>query len=401
MAHGNRNAMADELHREQRYLHGHRVLLRAGLSLVAAFSWVFVFQYFLVFSQDIAKALFASLIVYAFSQLTLAVITPFSAAHLRHGVKRALVFGSCLAALSFAILGATLAGYFSAPTGWGILLFGIGLGAYRALYWVPYRLQSANLGGTQGALFELLIALMPAFAGATLVLVALSPLRLLFGASALMALSIVPIFFLNDFGERFEWGYAEVFGNVFDRKYATLSLRAALSGAENTALFLVWPISIFLILGRSYLLFGFVMSASLLVLLAARSIYRGLLRTGFSGGSLPLDVIFSMSAWILRLAAGTPIAIVFADSYAYVSAPAGSPEFISREHASDTGSYLDEFTALQEVAMAFGRIAMCIVVGALLRLLPLPIALAAALIIAAFAAGISTALSYKTRVRAY
>ena len=61
---------------------------------------------------------------------------------------------------------------------------------------------------------------------------------------------------------------------------------------------------------------------------------------------MALDVAFSMSGWILQwLAAGTPISIVFADSYSYVSAPAGSPELLSREHASDAGSYLDEYTA--------------------------------------------------------
>ena len=391
----------EDIRREGRYLHGHRVLLRTGLSLVAAFSWVFVFQYFLVFSQDVAKALLASLIVYACSQIVLAIITPFSAAHLRGGVKRAMIFGACLAALSFAVLGATLAGYFSSPVGWGIMLFGIGYGAYRALYWIPYRLQSASVGGGRHALFELLIALMPAFAGATLTVVFLSPLRLLFGASALMALSILPVFFLHDFGEPFEWGYAETFGKLFDPKYRSLSWRASLQGVENTALFLIWPLSIFLILGRSYLLFGFVMSASLLILFAARSIYKGLMRSGFSGGSLPLNVAFAMSGWIFRLAAGTPIGIVFADSYSYVSAPPGAPEFMSREHASDAGSYLDEYTALQEIGMAFGRIAMCVFVGVLLLFLPLSLALAAALIVAAFAAGISTALSYKSRVRAY
>jgi hypothetical protein len=375
--------------------------MRTGLSLVAAFSWVFVFQYFLTFSQDVAKALAASLVVYAFSQITLAMLTPLSAAHLRHGLKRAMIFGACLAALSFTILGATLAGYFSSPIGWGIMLFGIGYGAYRALYWIPYRLQSATLGGGSNAMFELLIALMPAFAGASLIVVLLSPLRLLFGAAALMVLSIVPVLFLHDFGEPFQWGYAETFGRLFDPRYRRLSWRAALSGVENTALFLIWPLSVFLILGRSYLLFGFVMSASLLILLAARSLYKGLMRAGFSGGSLPLSVAFSMSGWILRLAAGTPIAIVFADSYSYVSAPPGSPEFLSREHASDAGSYLDEYTALQEIGMALGRIAMCAFVGALLLFLPLSLALAAALIVAAFAAGISTALSYKTRAQAY
>jgi len=329
------------------------------------------------------------------------IATPISAAHLRHGVKRAMILGACIAALSFGVLGATLAGYFASPIGWGIVLFGILFGAYRSLYWIPYRLQSLALGPTQSALFELLIALLPAFAGATLTLVLFSSLRLLFGAAALLLLSVVPIFFIRDFGEKFEWRYVETFGKIFDARYRTLSARSVLAGMESTTLFIIWPLTVFLIVGSSYLVFGFVMSASLLILLVARSIYKGLVRSGFAGGSMPLDVAFSMSGWILRLAAGTPIAIVFADSYSYVSAPGGSPEFLSREHASDAGSYLDEYTALQEICMALGRIIMCAFVSVLLVVLPLALALAAALIAAAFAAGAATALSYKTKIRAY
>jgi hypothetical protein len=122
---------------------------------------------------------------------------------------------------------------------------------------------------------------------------------------------------------------------------------------------------------------------------------------GFSGRSMPLDVAFAMSGWILRLAAGSPVAIIVADSYSYASAPAGAPDFLAREHQSDAGSYLDEYTALQEIGMAIGRIVMCVFVSCLLVILPVSLALAAALIVAAFAAGITAALSHKTKVRAY
>jgi hypothetical protein len=329
------------------------------------------------------------------------IATPLSAAHLRYGMKRAMLFGALFAALAFAVLGATLAGYFSSPIGWGLVLFGILLGAYRALYWIPYRLQRTGAQSGSHVFFEILLALLPAFAGATLATIYLSSLRLLFGAAALMLLSIVPIFFLRDSAEPFEWNYFETFGKLFERRYQSLAVRSTLSGIENATLFLLWPLSVFLIVGRSYFIFGFVMTVSLLVLLAAKDLYRRLLRSGTLKESLSLDVALSMSGWILRLVAGTPLMIVVADSYSYVGAPAGSPEFISREHPSDAGSYVDEYTALQEIGTAFGRIVMCALVGILLLVTPLPIALALSLIIAAFAAGATTALSYKTRIEAY
>ena len=188
--------------------------------------------------EAFVSAFLTALLVYALSQVILMLATPLSAAHLRSGVKHSLIMGACLAALSFVVLGATLTGYFSSPLGWGLVLFGIFLGAYRALYWIPYRLQATDVGAKQYALFELLIALMPAFAGATLATVFLSSLRLLFGAAGLMVLSIVPVLFLRDFGERFQWGYAETFQKLFDAKYRILSCRAGALGASRMQHFL-------------------------------------------------------------------------------------------------------------------------------------------------------------------
>lgn len=386
---------------QQRLLEAHRTLLRAGLALVSAFAWIFVFQFAFSFSGNIAGAVDATLLAYAFSQATLIIATPISAAHLRRGVKRSMLFGVLLAALAFATLGATLAGYFSSPLGFGLVLFGVLFGAYRALYWIPYRLQRAGSQDQQSALFDLLLALLPAFAGATLASVALSSIRLLFGAALLAVLSALPLLFLRDTSESFEWGYFETFGRLFDQRHRTLALRATLSGIESATLFLIWPIAVFLIVGRLYLVLGFVMSASLLVVLVVRSVYRGLLRSTFPNGSLALETAFSTSSWVLRLAAGSPLMIVFADSYSFASAPAGAPEFVSREHAADGGSYVDEYTALQEIGLGFGRIIMCAFAGLLLMTAPLSVALALCLIVAAFAAGSATILSRKVRVEAY
>jgi hypothetical protein len=382
--------------REGSVLHAHRTLLRAGLSLVSAFAWVFVFQFASGPSGNIADGFLVALLVYALAQATTMLATPVSAAHLRHGVKRALTFGALVCALAFAALGATLAGYFSSPVGWGLVLFGLLLGVYRALYWIPYRLRSSGLPRETNVYFEVLLALLPAFAGMTLATVPLSALRLLYGAAALMAISVIPAWFLHDRGEPFAWGYSETFAKLFDERYQDLALRGALSGIENTALFLIWPLAVFLIVGGSYQAFGLVMSVSLLVLLLWRGISRG-----WQARSVPVQVAFSASAWLFRLAAGSALGIVVADSYSFASAAPGAPEFFSREHAADGGSYIDEYTALQEISTAFGRIVMCAFVGAMLFTMPFSVALALALVIAAVAAGAAAALSPRIRVEAY
>lgn len=396
------------MNNQQSILFAHRTLLRAGLALVSVFSWIFVFQFSLARSESTASAFIVALAVYAISQFVLLCLTPLSASHLRHGVNRAMIFGACLAAFAFVLLGGTLAGYFDEPVGWGLFLFGIFMGAYRAVYWIPYRLQSAGMQKDPNALFEILLALLPAFAGVTLALQSAtletmftSPLRLLFGAALLVMLSLIPIFFLKDTHERFEWRYTETFTKLFDTRYRTLSLRSTLTGIENAALFLIWPLSVFLIVGSSYVIFGFVMTASLIILLIARALYRRLFHFDVSKSPIPLDVVFAVSGWVLRLAAGSPIMIVVADSYSYVSAPAASPEFIAHEHAPDAGSYIDEYTALQETGMAFGRILMCLFAGAFILIAPLSIAIAMSLVVAGISAGTSAALSHRSRVEAY
>jgi len=182
-------------------------------------------------------------------------------------------------------------------------------------------------------------------------------------------------------------------------------MRATLDGMQSAALFLLWPIAVFLIVGRSYAIMGFILSASLVVLLLLRGSYRSLV-TRIIGekaakGSVVLDVVFSMSGWIFRLAAGTPLSVVFADSYSYVSAPRGAPEPLSCEHAADAGSYLDEFTALQEIGLGFGRLLMCAFVAALIGGAPLPIALSLSLVGAACASGGTAYLAHRARVPAY
>jgi hypothetical protein len=398
---GNMNMAASATESDRRYLHTHRLLMRLGFSMAMMFAWIFTFQYFLSASDSLSGAFIGAITVYALSQAIMMLLTPFSAAHLRHGVKRSMVFGSCVAAAALIVLGGTFAGYFSDPQGWGILLFGFLLGAYRALYWIPYRLQAAHASSGPNAFYEFLVALMPAFAGATLTSVALGPLRLLFGAAAFMLFSIIPLFPLEDIHERFSWSYGNTFRKLFDERNRVLASRAVLDGIESTALFLLWPLSVFLIVGRSYIIMGLIMSTSLVLVLLLRGFYRRTLAAVLARRSVALDVAFSMSGWILRLAAGTPLAVVFADSYSYVSAPFGAPEVLSSEHTSDAGSYLDEYTALQEIGLGLGRIVMCAFAGLLILFAPLPVALALSLIGAAVSAGFAAYLAHGVRASAY
>src|SRR3989338_11144107 len=179
------------------FLHVHRFLFRTGLSIANAFAWIFVFQYFTVITRTIPDALIATLAMYCVGQAVTILLTPVSAAHLRRGSKHSLVFGALLAGAAYVALGATLYGIIDGePIGWGMAVFAVLLGAYRALYWIPYQLRASTEihGRTRlPAVYEVLIALMPAFAGITMAVVPYAPLRLLFGSAVLIGMSLVPV----------------------------------------------------------------------------------------------------------------------------------------------------------------------------------------------------------------
>ena len=377
------------------YLHAHRFLLRSGLSIANAFAWIFVFQYYFTQTGEIAPALLGTILMYALSQAATLIFTPFAAAHLRRGVKHSIVYGVILAGIAYVYLGATLADTFNGnPAGWGIAVFALLQGAYRALYWVPYELRASTENHDRSRLpvmYEVLIALMPAFAGVTMATVEFPHLRLLFGSAALLLVSIVPLMAVRDVMEKFAWHYAETFRQLFRRRNGRI-LKASLGGGlQGAVLFLVWPVSVFLIVGSDYETLGIILSATLLAILLLRYAYRKLARKMQFEQSVFVQVVFSFSGWVMRLFVGSPIGVVLADSYSAIGAPKSthSIDAFAFEQSADNGSFIDEYTALKEMGLAIGRIGACVILGLLILWTTLPIAFAGMLLLAGVASAVS------------
>ncbi|MBI4080069.1 hypothetical protein HY414_02505 [Candidatus Kaiserbacteria bacterium] len=386
-------------------LHAHRFLFRLGLALVHAFAWVFVFEYFYLLSGSMSRALAGTVLLYAFTQFITIVTTPVSAAHLARGVKYSLVWGALIAAFAFTVLGASFSGYLQTPELWGLVAFAILYGLYRALYWIPYTLastESTPLAHTR-TYVEVLIALMPLFAGLTLASTQLAPARLLFGAAALIVLSAIIGYFIPDTRERFSWPYVYTFKQLFRRKNQGLVLQSLLEGMQSAALFLLWPLAVFLIVEWSYLTLGLVFTITLLVVLLLRRLYRFLTGHYGIGSQSAVHTVIVVSGWIARLTAGTPVGVVIADAYSYSTQPERSAHAdpFSFEHASDRGAFLDEYTALKEISLALGRIMLCALVFFTASAFALPIVFASALLIAAAAAGIGTLIAQRLSPAAY
>ncbi len=385
-------------------LHAHRYLLRAGLSIANVFAWIFVFQFFYLISNNVARSLIGVVLLYGLSQGVTIVLTPLSAMHLRRGSKHALIWGTLVAAFAYVMLGGFLGGFFSTDQPlWGAAAFAVLIGVYRAVYWVPYHLVAAAASSTgserqnRRLIYEVIIALLPLFAGLTLMEVPFAPLRLLFGAAALIALSILPALLLPDKREHYSWSYRYTFQQLLRPKHSALVLTAFFDGLQGAALFLIWPLSVFLILEWSYATVGLVFSLTLLLVILARGIYARFL-SHYKMERSSVIAVFAISGWVARLAAGTPIGIIVADTYSYASQPLRGTmaDPFTFEQSTDRGAFVDEYTVLKEISLSVGRIAMCMLVGFLALATPIPVALAAALVLAAFASGISVALARVT-----
>lgn len=387
------------------YFYVHRFLLRAGLAIANVFAWIFIFEYFYLLSGNAARAVAGTVLLYGFAQFITLVATPVSAARLRRGTKHSLIWGVVLASAAFVVLGGTFAGYFSsipssetstqtgAVLAWGVVAFAVLFGLYRALYWIPYMLLKTQVGLklSMRSYLEIVLSLLPLFAGFTLVAVPSAPLRLLFGSAALIGLSAFPAMLLSDTRERFSWSYFYTMKQLWQRRNRGLVLQSICEGLQGAALFLVWPLAIFIIVGRSYLLLGFVFSATLLLILLLRRAYKWLFKTGRLESSM-VHVVIIVSSWVARLAAGTPLSIIVADVYSYTTLPDRGTHFdpFSYEHASDRGAFVDEYTALKEMGLAVGRVMLSITIFFLALAFALPLVFAIALLIAAVASGVST-----------
>src|SRR3989338_949547 len=378
--------------RSIRALSIHRFLFRFSFAGVNIFSWIFVFQYFFLVEPDIAHAFVRTALLYALSQTITCLVTPYAARLLRLGARRLLMFATLVAASSFVVLGAAFAGF------WGgsyipsaLAVFACGLGFYRALYWIPYEIEVEATGvGRRTRLAEVCIALAPLLAGVFIAAMPLGPVSLLFAGVTMILLATVPVFYLREVRERFSWGYRETFGQLIEPANRSVVGRTMLEGAAGAALLMFWPLAIFILTGWSYEMLGLILTLTFFVAILLRPLVRRGMRSMSSHNSAGMNVVFAFTPWILRMLVATPIGVIGVDSYFYTTTPRRiGLDPLTYEQASDAGSFVDEFTALKEMALALGRILMCIIAAVCALLFPLPMAFIAIFLVAAFA---STAL---------
>jgi hypothetical protein len=384
------NTYDDDARRAQ-FLSIHRLLLRVALSAGNIFAWVIVFRLCLVLSSSLPTAILGVSVLYVLSHGISFFLTPLAGAALRHGVRRALVYGTLAGALSFVPLAALfvegdipLVNMF-----WMISAFAILQGIYRALYFVPYRTEE---GATVSPLIlgrEAALAFIPALVG--FLLTSMDAAFIIFTAIAMIGVtSITPLFLIRETHEPYTWTYGETMRELVARRNRSAIFLFMLDGIQGAALLFIWPLAVFLVLEQSFQALGAILTATLCIAFLGRFLMRKLLRPRVMRSPYVLAMIV-FSTWILRLGVGTPVQILAVDVY-YNSA--ASPRRFSVdpyafEQAADSNHYVDEYTAVKEMALSVGRIAiMAIFIGVMLYG-----TWATAFIIAILAAGCAAAAS--------
>lgn len=383
--------------RSARAFRVHRLLMRIAFAGGNLFAWIFIFQYFNFAGLGSAYALARVALLYALSQIITSLAVPYAARLLRHGVRRSLVMAAFAAALAFVALALSFAGlwtgaYFSL----GLIGFAILSALYRALYWIPYHVEAsvAGLGKRPGVLSEVLITLVPLLVGFSLAADPAMPVWLLLLAGTVIVLSTIPLSRISERYEGFSWGYRETFGQLLDLAHWDMVRCSFFDGVFGAALLLLWPIAVFLIVGRSYGMLGIVLSLTLLCTLLIRGPLRRILRRRDLRESPFLDAVLTISPWILRLVVAMPLGVVLVDTYFHVTTPRHlGIDPATFEQATDGGSFIDEYTALKEIALALGRATMCILAAVLALCVSLPVAF----FLVFLAAAVASAFSIRSR----
>jgi len=380
-----------------RPLVSHRFFLRFALSGAMVFAWAFLFQYFCILTGDTAIALAQLALLYALSSTVTCLVTPYAARALRGGVRRTIVYALLAVAGAFILLGSAFQGYWGvAYTSTAVTAFSVLLGLYRALYWIPYEVERAPEGTAQRSMTgEIGIALVPLIAGLYIAFSVMAPVWLFYIAAAIAVLSVVPLLSIRERYEDFSWGYRQTFHELLSREHRASVTHSILEGMSGAALLLFWPLAVLLLVGWAYDMLGAILSLTFLVAIFLRAPVRFALRRAKLQDSRLLKTTLAVTPWLFRLAIATPFAVVLTDSYFYTTTPRrlGVDPF-TFEQVSDGGSLIDEYTALKEMALSIGRIAICILGAATALLFSAPLAFLVVFLVAALG---SASLALKSR----
>lgn len=374
-------------------LYASRTLMRISLGALGVFLPIFFFREF-NYDLQLVIAIFVS--IYGLHLL----MTPLSSKLLGIiGTRRMIMLGLVFLGLSIVALY-----LFPRNPGYATVLYILFVSTYRALYWVPFHVDFSHgldktMRGRQLAILRntasaVLIA-VPTIGGFIISSAGFSALFLF--SIFVMIFAIIPLWFMGHTYERYSWGYTETFQHLFARGNRSLFIAHFANGAQGMAITLFWPVYIFTLLDERFTVLGIIASLTVVVVIALRTFVGKLFDTWSHKRMLWVGVIMATTGWVTKIFVQTPFEVFAADSYHNFGRTVNSLSFdaTTYEQAADNGRYVDEYTALKEMALSVGRIVMLLLMAVLVLYLDMRIAF----VIAAFVALFMLGLNAKMKIR--
>lgn len=374
-------------------LYASRTLMRISLGIFGVFLPIFFYKEF-NYDLQIVIAIFLSL--YGLHML----LTPISSKLLGViGTKRMIII-----AILFLTAAITALYLFPLQPALATVAYIIFASIYRALYWVPYHVDFANsldetMRGRQLAILRnianVILVVVPTLGG---IVITVAGFDAVFAFSiALMLAALVPLWYMEHGYERYSWGYVGTFMQLFARRNRPLFVAHAASGAEGVATLVFWPVFMFILLDERYTIIGIIGSLTLIVLLILRTLAGRLFDTWNQKRMLMMGVVFSATGWVSKFFVQTPFQVAIADSYHNFGRTVNALSFdaATYEQSADNGRFVDEYTALKEMAIGVGRMVMLLLMAVLVGFFDLRVVFIIAATLVLFM------LALNTRVRLY
>lgn len=244
----------------------------------------------------------------------------------------------------------------------------ITLTLWRMTYWLPYHVKFTQLTekknrGKQLSLMlatsSLLGVCAPIIAGTIITYLDFKVLFII--AVVLFLASGVPYITIPRTREKYTWSYMETWKQFFSKKNRTVIVPLIAMGAENVVGLIVWPIFIFEILEGDYFEVGavstLIIGVTIIVQLGAGKYLDENIR---KRDMLKLGSIMYSLGWILKIFVATAFHIFTIGIYHNIMKVFTRTPFdtLVYEIAADQGHYVDEFTAIKEIAIGVGKMLM-------------------------------------------
>ena len=359
-----------------------RTLMRISLGVLGVFLPIFFFK---EFGYDLQLVISVYLSIFGLHML----LTPVSAKLLGTlGTKRMILLAVVCAIGSLISLY-----YFPAQPAYMTVSYILFVAVYRALYWVPYHVDFANsldehMRGRQLAILRniasVVLVAVPTIGG---IIITSSGFDAIFLFSiVVMLISMIPLWYMSHTYERYSWSYVDTFKHLFARGNRPLLLAHAANGAQGMAIAIFWPIYVFTLLDERYTALGLITSLTIVVVIILRIVVGKLFDTWDRKRILIVGVIMATTGWVSKLFVQTPLEVFMADSYHNFGRTVNALSFdaATYEQSADNGRFVDEYTALKEMALGVGRIVMLLLIAALVATFSLKVAFVLAALVALF-----------------